>query len=398
MKFLISCYPLVNFDFDVALWMHLLYKSFYLLIEAMTAHGLTYKKHLDLKEEFRKIANLQRSYKKLQDYVEEMELINSYLAQVTEELDKKVLELSAIERVTKEMSQSYRKEEIIDIAFEALKEVIKFSDFIFFDKEKENKKIISRATGYERVHSFDEDSICRRLIKEAQESRKVKIDKIDGKSYIVVPLIAENTVLGSIILCGEVEFAEDEKRFAGIISSHTAMALSNVLTFHKVKEKSITDDLTGLYNRRFFTDCFKKELERARQEKKHLSLLWLDLDDFKKHNDTYGHLMGDKALVTFAGVLKRSTRQDDICFRYGGEEFAIILKGVDKKLASKIAERIREATPVSTEDQKDNIPGLTVSIGIAIFPDEGESERELIKKADDRLYKAKMKGKNRVWV
>jgi diguanylate cyclase (GGDEF)-like protein len=156
------------------------------------------------------------------------------------------------------------------------------------------------------------------------------------------------------------------------------------------QELSVLDGLTGLYNHRHFFEVLPREIERAQRYKRSVSLLMIDLDDFKKYNDTNGHLAGDKLLQDLSTVLVRAVRSADMVFRYGGEELTVICPETDKQEGVDVAKRLfnlaRERVPV------------TMSIGLATYPDDAQSEKELIAKADVAVYQAKHLGKNRICV
>lgn len=150
---------------------------------------------------------------------------------------------------------------------------------------------------------------------------------------------------------------------------------------------AVRDGLTGLFNRRYFNELINIEVNRLKRSPASLSLLMLDIDNFKNYNDTQGHPAGDELLKGFAKVLKNSVRAQDIVCRYGGEEFIVILPQTDKKGAQIIAERIRVQVGLYLT--------TTVSIGIATLPDDGGEIEQLIEKADSALYQAKKSGKNK---
>lgn len=163
-----------------------------------------------------------------------------------------------------------------------------------------------------------------------------------------------------------------------------------------MKRLSVTDELTGLFNHRFFYQCLEKEADRARRYRHPLTLVIIDLDNFKKYNDTWGHIQGDRALATAAAVLKSAVRSTDIVARYGGEEFAIILPMTDLVSAKVICERIREslaATPIPAG--KGSTEPLTASFG-AVSLESTMTAEQLVKEADKILYFAKNCGKNLV--
>ena len=156
------------------------------------------------------------------------------------------------------------------------------------------------------------------------------------------------------------------------------------------RELSILDGLTGVYNHRHFQEVLPREIERAKRYKFTVSLLMVDLDDFKKYNDTYGHLAGDKLLRAFAEFFAGAVRVVDLVFRYGGEEFAIICPETPKQGGVEVAKRLLNLV-------KQKMP-ISISIGLSCFPDDAANKEELIKKADEALYQAKRSGKNRICI
>jgi diguanylate cyclase len=166
----------------------------------------------------------------------------------------------------------------------------------------------------------------------------------------------------------------------------------------KTKAKSMTDGLTGVYNRQAFDDTLKDLMVRSRVMNSDLSLLMLDLDDFKKINDTYGHLIGDRVLVAFSQKCRKSIRGDDVLARYGGEEFAIILPGANLKNAlnkgRQICDAIASARYATDSENSDDYLSVTVSIGVTACMRDDTAEA-MISRADKALYKAKRNGKNR---
>jgi diguanylate cyclase (GGDEF)-like protein len=152
---------------------------------------------------------------------------------------------------------------------------------------------------------------------------------------------------------------------------------------------ALVDELTGLYNRRYFNDAIHREVERFKRFGQRFSLVMLDVDHFKRFNDTHGHLAGDDALQALAGVLLDTARTFDHVVRYGGEEFALILPHTDAEQATAAAERLRQATerrPVLVQGK--SVP-LTVSLGVATFPEDAINARDLVARADEALYDAK---------
>jgi diguanylate cyclase (GGDEF)-like protein len=160
----------------------------------------------------------------------------------------------------------------------------------------------------------------------------------------------------------------------------------------KLERLSTSDDLTGLYNRRYLTQRLSEELVRSFRHKGAFSVLMADVDEFKKYNDAFGHPAGDEVLKKVATILLNSTRSEDCTARYGGEEFAVLLTGTSGVVAQEVAERIR----VRVEAQQFAGRKITLSIGIAEFPENGQTADEVISNADEALYSAKRAGRNRV--
>lgn len=181
-----------------------------------------------------------------------------------------------------------------------------------------------------------------------------------------------------------------------ILTRQLSMEMQRVSLYEKVQELAITDGLTGLFVRRRLMERMKEELERSLRYKLRLSVLMLDIDHFKEYNDRYGHLVGDVILKETAAIIRNSLSEVDLAGRYGGEEFCIILPETDKKGGLQVSERIRWAVDNHSFKAYDEVTNVTVSIGVATFPDDGMLMEELINNADKALYQAKRTGRNRV--
>jgi len=167
--------------------------------------------------------------------------------------------------------------------------------------------------------------------------------------------------------------------------------------YESTARSAVTDGLTGLFNHAYFLSALRRETQRSKRYGLKLSLAMLDLDDFKRLNDTHGHLAGDEVLVKTASLMTQSLREVDIAARYGGEEFALILPDTPRMGAFVVADRIRRRVDEHFRRRKGG-PVTTMSGGIATFPDDAADLEQLIKRADEGLYRAKAEGKNRVTV
>ena len=216
------------------------------------------------------------------------------------------------------------------------------------------------------------------------------------KSYILVPLLSKHTHFGSLIVFSSREnISNSELNFLGLFAKQIELAITIADLFQAVKEQAITDGMTGLYNRRYFEEYIKKEAIRAMRQNQKFTVIGLDLDHLKQINDTYGHNYGDIAIKTIAEVLKSNARSIDIAARMGGEEFNLILPGVDIEGGCIAAERIRKAIE-SVELEK--IGHITASLGIATYPDQSDDLEELLELTDQAMYESKRNGRNRVTI
>ncbi len=187
---------------------------------------------------------------------------------------------------------------------------------------------------------------------------------------------------------------EEEERF-GIVRAQLALGLRRVGLYRRIQESATHDSLTGLWVRRYFLERLTEEVARSQRRGLTLAFLMVDLDHFKRVNDTYGHLVGDVVLKEVARLLARSVREVDLVGRYGGEEFAVALPEAHRALAVQVADRIRQTiggAPLPAYDEK---IGMTVSIGVALFPADAASAEGVIEKADQAMYRAKALGRNR---
>jgi len=194
----------------------------------------------------------------------------------------------------------------------------------------------------------------------------------------------------------EPAFNPDDLRRAESIGPLFATALENLRRFARAEELSITDGLTGSYNYRYLRSALDKEIARAKRFRETFSIIMLDVDHLKEYNDVHGHLQGSEVLRRVAQVVSASLRGVDLLAKYGGDEFVIILPHTDREGAGVLAERIRAAVEKAVFPGEENGMKITSSMGIAQYPQDGESSRDLLESADGALYHAKRSGRNRV--
>jgi diguanylate cyclase (GGDEF)-like protein len=220
---------------------------------------------------------------------------------------------------------------------------------------------------------------------------------VRAASLLAVPLKARNRTLGALILTGaRGSFDATSNRVLGILANQAAATLSLIRDREQQKELAVRDGLTNLYNRRAFNELLVQALAREERQGGRLALILLDLDHFKKLNDTYGHPAGDAALRGTARVLGQHLRKGDQAARYGGEEFVVILPGTDEAGALHLAERARDAIEQHRLVFEGARISLTASFGAAVWPTDGQDAEALLSSADRALYAAKQAGRNRV--
>lgn len=225
---------------------------------------------------------------------------------------------------------------------------------------------------------LNKNNILSSLLLPINEFGVLIIDRFDNKKFTDY----EITLLKS--------FVDD------VVTPSLDLALDNEKNF----DAAIRDSLTGLYNHGYFMFQLERELENTRRNKSNLSLIMIDIDYFKHYNDKNGHPKGDKLLKELAIILKDHTRKGDIAARYGGEEFSIILINTKLKDASQKAEELRKAVSSFKFENEESQPNndLTISLGVANFPEHTSNFKELIKNADEALYQSKTSGKNKVTI
>jgi diguanylate cyclase (GGDEF)-like protein/PAS domain S-box-containing protein len=233
------------------------------------------------------------------------------------------------------------------------------------------------------------------------------VDKSIDANYLCVPMVANGGTLGVLHLqCHPDTGADTEadqksreslKRLAVAAASQIALFLVNMHLRETLREQSIRDPLTGLFNRRFLQESLERELQRAKRKQRSLAIIFLDVDRFKHFNDIFGHDAGDAVLQSMAHLFRTQFRTEDVICRYGGEEFAAILPETSLQDAANRAEALRLAMKdLRLVHRGVLLDPVTISIGIAGFPDHGQSSQELLERADKGLYRSKTDGRDRV--
>ena len=227
----------------------------------------------------------------------------------------------------------------------------------------------------------------------------------DGHMYVCLPLLAQGEMLGILHLldgtakndkADEARMAEKCK-LAKILADNIGLGIANLKLRESMRKLSIRDPLTGLFNRRYMEEALAQELHRTQRNAAQLAVIMIDIDHFKKFNDNFGHDGGDAVLRELGAFFKKHVRGSDIACRYGGEEFMLILSPSTAEGARQRAEKIREGVKLlSVSHANRDLGAVTLSLGVAIFPDHASEAAALVKAADVALYQAKSGGRDRV--
>jgi len=241
----------------------------------------------------------------------------------------------------------------------------------------------------------------------SQEAKKL-VDQNTQKAlntdfFVTVPLKAKDKILGAILvdnIFNKKPITKIDIRMLTMFANHAGLAIENSRLYEETVYLSNTDWLTKLWNYGRFQQSLSFEIEKTKREDGRLSLVMVDVDNFKNYNDTLGHMQGDEALKVIASTLGSKSRKIDTVARYGGEEFAIVMPGTSKENARLFAERLRGEVEKIFADEKDIQPNkrLTISCGVASYPEDASSKEDLVMRSDIALYDAKMSGKNRTCI
>jgi diguanylate cyclase (GGDEF)-like protein len=195
------------------------------------------------------------------------------------------------------------------------------------------------------------------------------------------------------------DYERGVKELALVVTEQMALSLANLKLQETLRAQAIRDPLTKLFNRRYMEECLDREFHRAERRQHPISIIMADIDHFKLFNDTYGHDAGDVLLKLLSAILQKSVRKEDIICRFGGEEFVLIMPDMPLDVAIGRASALREMLKDARFDYEgQDLGAVTISLGVAVFPDHGKTPQKVLKSADDALYRAKNNGRDRVEV
>lgn len=270
---------------------------------------------------------------------------------------------------------------------------LKNSSVSTFVLEKLKRDFFSKMT---TEKAFNTNDFVHEVMRENKESENKIISQNDIKTEFILPFAFNGKFLGGIAFYSKEKIDYKSFKFYDEFEQEFLALLKMKTLYSEVELLSITDELTRLYNRRYFEHNLEREFHRAKRYKNNLSLAILDIDFFKKVNDTYGHQFGDFVLREVAKLLKESFRKTDMLYRYGGEELVVIMPETSLENASIPADRLREKIANHEFVCEGTKINLTVSVGVSTMKDSFDSPQEIVKTADLALYNAKNTGRNKV--
>jgi diguanylate cyclase (GGDEF)-like protein len=349
-----------------------------------------------------------------ENYIDRM---NNTLQNVTRKMRKQIYDLHNLFEVSINLTSILEPQQLIKSSILSLIGQLQTNQAIVFLPSKKDPGIVYPiySKGFSRkqwkdffisledplFQRFDKKMIAINLHQVEEEIINEKWSRlIESGISLVAPIIPKKQIKGLIAVgqkMNEEYFTRSEQEIFSLLAHFISVAFSNSMLYQKMEQISITDELTGLYNYRYFKKRLENEILRAKRYSHSLSLILFDVDYFKNYNDVLGHPSGDVALRNIANILKSSIRKSDIPVRYGGEEFCVILPEANINDAKLFAERLRRKIEAYPFEGKKEQPGgkLTISIGVASFPETAESLQSMIDRADAALYNAKRQGRNK---
>lgn len=345
-------------------------------------------------------------------------IVVAYFYSQQKKADRRTQALIRVIEASQELGASATIEKVMQVVCDMVKALFRADNVAVYLLDEENPdQPVMRAKGVQSAHSdsftdFNPDITASHLgqvLKERKgvifndfndeaDREKVVAKHADIRSVMITPLMFEAKPLGAMFVSYHQPGRYNQEIFHlyTLLSNQVALAVRNVQLQMGMAALAITDSLSGLYTHGYFQDHLGKEITKAKYANQAVALMIMDMDFFKKVNDNYGHPQGDALLKQLGGVIKSVTRPVDTVCRYGGDEFTVTMPETNRISAVVVAERIRQAVEEYEFVLGSNIVHITVSGGVAAFPEDAGTKKELLEKADQAMYEAKHKGRNKI--
>lgn len=337
------------------------------------------------------------------------------LHQENDRIELQIRDIGHLYDVMRDAGSTLSVQEMLALAREHTERMFDLSHFVMAMLSDDGKRYeikISSGCDESRFKDFAVDMDPGRLAAHLAKDRRTiwvedtgerpefsRIADLSIRSFAFIPFIVQNQVIGffASFASGEEDFLDAEK-FTNlqIFFNQISIGLQKALLYEKVQRLSVTDGLTRLFSHRHFRQRLDEELDLTKRYASHMALLMLDIDHFKRYNDTYGHIAGDQVLMATARILKETCDATQLVARYGGEEMVVMLPEADQEQGIALAEKIRTRIESNVYNVGKEQTRVTVSIGVASYPQDAANATSLISQADTALYAAKEGGRNRV--
>jgi len=346
---------------------------------------------------------------------------NIFNLKTVESLKRKIKEMETLNEIVRAINSSLKPKEILKIIMEKAADFIKAEGWSILLLDREKQELVFEAAAGEAgqkligirlkinqgVAGWVAGTAKSLIVEDVSKDPRFydgvdKRTKFTTKSILCVPMKSRDEIIGVVEVVNKIggePFTKDDLEIFENLVQHITIALRNAQIYRKMEETSLTDDLTKLYNTRYCNQILDELVKERLSTRAKISLIFFDVDFFKLVDDNYGHLVGSETLRLIGERAKGVIRDKDIAVRYGGDEYIIILPDTDKPTAAIIAERIRrviEEKPFPAQEGKSF--NVTVTLGVATFPEDALSRDDLIGRADKAMYEGKMTGRNKVVV
>lgn len=359
-----------------------------------------------------KFIQLEQAQDEIQSHYDKLMKTNNMMEQTNNKLTASVAEFYTLQQISQAITSIFDMNELLKFVNDVIIGVMGvYHSTIALCTGPNNKLKVQVSSIFDKKDlAIVSDYInCDIITKSSKEGHSMIDNNVNQSDYpftkgrniqslICVPFFSKGRPLGVVLIEHSIKDAFDDEnmRLLEVISQQVSIAIENARLYQQMHDLATHDALTGAYNRLYFNDKIQEEFNNAVERGHDLSFVMLDIDFFKKFNDTYGHLFGDLVLKTLSKYIMKTLRKEDMFARYGGEEFVIIMPYTSLEQAAEKAEEIREGVSKLMVTDRVVSASVTISLGVSSYPQISSRPQELVGMADDALYKAKACGRNRV--